>query len=143
MHRDEWLADAEIQTDDGAWWTLRYYVRETLSRQTKTSYGIKVEKYTITGELTESNSTPSLTGSYAEAAELAKRLARGSVTPCVLLELVDEIFSGPAVIDLTVGNPASKQPAGKNGFTSCKSADCKSADCKSDFAGSHMACAVV
>lgn len=94
MHKDEWTADAQLHTEDGLQWTLKYYVRKTAPRHKRCVYGISVEKYAANGILTETARTPAFTASYAEAAGLAGRFAKGCVTPCVLVEMTDEWIGG-------------------------------------------------
>lgn len=95
MHRDEWTADAEIKTDDGKRWLLKYYVRVVTRGVNASVYGIKIEKYAGAGmgALCESEATPALTASYTEAAALALRFAENTVTPSVLLEMADDYVS--------------------------------------------------
>lgn len=89
MIRDEWTAGAEIMTEDGQKGFLKYYVRVT-ETDTTPVYGLKSEKYTADGLLEETESTPPLTASYAEAAGWAVRFAANTVTPFSLLEMADE-----------------------------------------------------
>lgn len=86
MFKDEWVADADIQTEKGISWMLKYYVRET----EKTVYDIKIEKYAANGTLVETEATKALTASYNDALALARRFAQGTVTPMVLLEMAEE-----------------------------------------------------
>lgn len=96
MNRNEWVTDAGFETENGMSWVLRYYIQVVMTEAELPVYGLTVEKYTGDGKLAETESTGAFTGSYEEAAALAARFARGTVTPLVLLEMADEWLSCPA-----------------------------------------------
>jgi hypothetical protein len=87
MENMEWAANAVMETESGQHWVLNYYVHNPGAKR----YGLHVEKRTEAGLLAEAETTPVLTASRTQAVTLAKKLARGSVPPCVLIEIMDEI----------------------------------------------------
>ena len=90
LNRDEFIANAEITTEDRRHFTLRYYISHAAAQNGSMIYGLKIEKYAENGALAESNRTPAFTESPAVAAKLAERFAQGQVTPMTLLEMADE-----------------------------------------------------
>ena len=87
--KNEWLRNTVINTDDGTRFTLKYYISRT-GTENGPVFGVSVEKYAGDGALAESETTPPFSESREEAAGLAACFARNSVTPCALLETLDE-----------------------------------------------------
>jgi len=88
MFINEWLADANVCEDAGTEWVLKYYLRIDENQ----CYGFRVEKYSITGERLETEVTPPLTDSRDKAQAMAQALINGTVTPFVLMEIVEELY---------------------------------------------------
>jgi len=86
--REEHIANATIQQDDGAEWQLDYYLQ--IYDGTETLYGLRVNKSTLEGVLVDSEETFATTDNKDEALAMAEAFARGTVPPSVLLEMVDE-----------------------------------------------------
>jgi len=89
VQQNEWVAAAEIQTESGENWALNYYVQE-FSGEDEQFFGLRIDKSTPEGVLHESEETLAITDSHAKAVAMAQFFAKGSVTPIVLLEMVDE-----------------------------------------------------
>ena len=79
---------AEIRTEVGGVWELKYYVKEIGK-----VYGIKIERHSRQEEAeTVSEETEGITPSYEKAQKLAQKLARGMVTPISLHDVVDDLI---------------------------------------------------
>jgi hypothetical protein len=91
MNDFKWVADARIIKDTGEACVLVYYI--SIMGDDIPLYGLKVEKRSETGQLLETETTPALTASHEEAVRLARFFAKGSVPPCTLLEMTDEVFA--------------------------------------------------
>ena len=91
MLHDEWIAKAEIHTENGENWILDYFIQvfESVDDDTKV-YGVRVDKSTPEGVLNEREETMAITESHEEALQIANAFAKGCVPPVVLLEMADE-----------------------------------------------------
>lgn len=78
------IEKVNIQSETGSIWELKYYVQE-LGK----AYGLKIERYAA-GE-TVSEETCGITLSYEEAESMARKLAKGTVTPLSLHDVVDDL----------------------------------------------------
>ena len=86
------IAHATIHPEDGEPLVLEYFLRLLTGQEDEVLYGLRVDKRTPGGMLLEREETPALTGSLEDATTLAKTFAKGTVPPCVLLEMVDEWY---------------------------------------------------
>ena len=91
MVRDEFIADAVMHLENGKKWLLQYYLRTYEKGLGKTLYGIRVDKCRTDGQLTETEATYPITESRVEAMVVLKAFCAGSVPPCTLLEMIDEL----------------------------------------------------
>jgi len=87
------VATATMETDNGVTWLLEYYLQTYESSDGVELYGVKVDKLGGDGTLKESSETFAITDEHGKAQEILTFLAKGSVPPCVLVEMVDEWFS--------------------------------------------------
>ncbi|MCL2360613.1 MAG: DUF6514 family protein [Defluviitaleaceae bacterium] len=87
------IAQATIQPDGGEQVALGYFLCQHTGPEGEILYGLRVDKRHLEGGLIEREETPPLTGSLADATAMAEAFAKGTVPPCVLLEMVDEWYS--------------------------------------------------
>jgi hypothetical protein len=90
VHTCEWVAKAHLHTENGESWVLDYYLQASETQEGETIFGLRVDKSTPGGVLEEREETPAVTESRETALEMAKAFAKGSVSPIVLLEMVDD-----------------------------------------------------
>ena len=88
--QQECIAFGKLEQEDGQKWLLEYYLQTVKTPEDGTLYGIKVEKSTLDGVLTESEETFAITDNRDEIMLMINAFARGTVPPCVLLEMVDD-----------------------------------------------------
>lgn len=69
---------------------LKYSIRLATGQEGEDLFGLRVDKYDNNGIVIESNETQAFTGSIKKAISLAEDFAAGTVTPCVLDEMIDE-----------------------------------------------------
>ena len=86
------VAQETIHPEDRGVLTLEYFLVPTTGPEEETLYKLRVDMRNAAGELTERQDSKPLTGSLKEATALAEKFAAGTVTPCVLQEMVDEWF---------------------------------------------------
>ena len=86
-------AKAEMVVNEKVRWVLDYYVQTYQSSNGSELYGIKVDKLDDEGVIAESSETFAITDDRNKAMSMLSFLAKGSVPPCVLLEMVDEWFA--------------------------------------------------
>ena len=86
-------AQAEMVINEKVRWVLDYYVQSYQSSNGSELYGIKVDKLDSEGVVAESSETFAITDDKNKAMSMLSFLAKGSVPPCVLLEMVDEWFA--------------------------------------------------
>jgi len=84
---------AEITTERGTTWKLSYYLQTYESSDGTKAFGIKVDKLSANDEIVEQAETFAITKDFYKARAITAYLAKGTVPPCVLLEMVDEWFS--------------------------------------------------
>jgi len=84
---------AQLVSEDGGSWVLQYFLQTYQSTDETPMFGVRVEKLTQEGKLLESNETFAITASRDEALDIADYLAKGTVPPCVLMDLVEEWFA--------------------------------------------------
>lgn len=99
-------AKAEMVVDEKVKWILDYYVQSYQSSNGSELYGIKVDKLDEEGIIAESSETFAITDDKDKAMSMLSFLAKGSVPPCVLLEMVDEWF---ATFDLDVNDRTERR----------------------------------
>jgi hypothetical protein len=93
MDRSEWAANAYVDIGNGKRWVLKYYVHTYGAGRKIPLYGLRVDKCPEeNSQPIETEMTPALTASHAEMLTMARVFAKGSVPPCVLLEMADEWF---------------------------------------------------
>ena len=90
MYRDEYLREAFIEGEEQEKWLLKYYLRVYLVNEGEEMYGLRVDKFDENGALIETEATSAVTESHKTAQSLVDAFARGTVPPCVLMEMVDE-----------------------------------------------------
>ena len=83
---------AEIITDCGNTWFLDYYIEEFADSEGSKLLGLRVDKSTPDGVLFEREDTGAITECFETASKIVKTLARGTVTPSVLLEITDDLI---------------------------------------------------
>ena len=88
--QEEMIASNTIQQDDGREWLLDYYLQTYECLSNERLYGMKVNKNTLEGVLVETEETFATTDNRSDALTMVNAFARGTVSPCVLLEMVDE-----------------------------------------------------
>ena len=110
------VTQAIIRPDEGGSLLLEYFLRLWTGQEDEVLYGLRVDKRSPDGVLIEREETPALTGSIEEATALAKRFAKGTVPPCVLLEMVDEWYGD-------LGIPSSIHSTGEECITEGPEAD--------------------
>lgn len=81
------IDSSTLRGEEGTEWELKYYVG-TLETNPIT-YSIKIERCSPGETLTEE--TGGITTSYEEAEKWAKIMAKGSVTPISLHDIVDDL----------------------------------------------------
>ena len=86
--RKEHVASATIQQDDGTIWQLNYYLQ--IYDGVEPLYGLRIDKCTLEGVLADSEETFATTDNKDEALAMVEAFAKGTVTPSVLLEMVDD-----------------------------------------------------
>jgi len=86
------VAQATIHPEGGELAALEYFLRCFTGPEGEILYGLRVDKRHPGGDLIEREETEALTGSLHEVTVLAEAFAAGTVTPCVLLEMVEEWF---------------------------------------------------
>ena len=84
----------DLVSESGERWLLQYFLQEYQSSDGSALYGVRVDKLVPEGRLLESNETFAITDSRDKAAAIVEFLSKGTVPPCVLLDMVDEWFSG-------------------------------------------------
>lgn len=105
-----------VSCEDGNTWFLDYYLRTYKSTDNKELYGIKVcKRKTNTDRILEHEETYAISECCDKVMEILMYLAEGTVTPIVLLEMVDDWFSSEtwSQIDDTTQSP----PLRPNGHT--------------------------
>lgn len=85
----ERITEVTIQHQNGDQWILVYYLR-AINTQEGDVYALRVDKLSRDGILLEKAETFGLTASKKEAMHMAMAFAKGTVPPCVLLEVADE-----------------------------------------------------
>jgi len=90
MTQDEMLTNVNVQNEDGKCWLMKYYLRTIVGEGGKHFYALRVDQCDEAGTTEQTDATPAFTSSLDEAKALAERFARGTVMPCVLLEMVDD-----------------------------------------------------
>ena len=86
------VAQETIHPEGGTALALEYFLIPTTGPEGETLYKLRVDMRNACGDLVERQDTKPLTGSLKEATALAEKFATGTVTPCVLLEMVEEWF---------------------------------------------------
>ena len=84
------VAQATIRSAENEEVRLEYLLHNITGPEGGAYYGLRVDKYLPNGELIESADSLPFTGSLKRAATLAEVFAAGTVTPCVLQEMVTE-----------------------------------------------------
>ena len=87
-------AKAAIELENGEQLALEYSLRYFTGPEEEALYGLRVDKRTTQGQLVEREETSAITASLEVAKALAEAFAAGTVTPCVLQEMVHE-WLGP------------------------------------------------
>ena len=101
----EWIAKADICQDNGQRWVLEYYLQACNGQEGEDLFGLRVDKCYEDGQLAERCETPAVTDSRVQALSLINAFARGTVTPCTLLELTNDQL--PTRIHTTWQNDAA------------------------------------
>ena len=89
----EWIAKADLHTEDGNNWILNYYLQSYDGEDGEKYYGLRIDKSTPEGVLEESEDTLAITESREEILIMAKAFARGCVPPVTLLEMTDDWYT--------------------------------------------------
>lgn len=87
-----------IHPEDGNPLTLEYFLVGTTGQEGETLYKLRVDMRNPGGDLLEREETRPFTGSLQEATALAETFAKGTVTPCVLQEMMEEWFEEPVLV---------------------------------------------
>ena len=82
----------EVTCDEVGNWSLDYYLETYTSTSNEKFFGVKVCKR-IGEEIIEERETFAITECRVQASAILEYLANGTVTPFVLVEMVDEWFS--------------------------------------------------
>ena len=90
MRTTERITEVTIQHQDGTQWILVYYLQSMPSQHDGEIYALRVDKLSRDGILLEKAETYALTPSKKEALTMVNAFAKGTVPPCVLLEMADE-----------------------------------------------------
>jgi hypothetical protein len=90
--KDKHLQDVDFFTESGVW-ELRYYLRTFGHAHGERTYGLRVDKCYENGTVSETKATYSLTNSRSVAVNLARKFVKGTVPPCVLVEMAHEWVS--------------------------------------------------
>ena len=85
-------ATAELVTDSGIVFQLKYYLQTYASTTGAISYGVVVHKVDLAGKLKESSESYAITTSKEKAQIIISFLANGTVPPCTLVDMVEEWF---------------------------------------------------
>lgn len=93
VHLTERVAEAVIQPSDGENYILVYFVQTLPTLHDGDVYALRVDKLSRDGVQLEREETCAVTSSKNEALTMARAFARGTVPPCVLLEMADEWLS--------------------------------------------------
>jgi hypothetical protein len=88
--KDEWLANAKFQTEEGENWILSYHLQAFSADDGSENFGLRIDKSTPEGVLCEREETLAITDSREEIVIMANAFARGSVPPVTLLEMADD-----------------------------------------------------
>ena len=86
------VATSMIHPEDSLPLVLEYCICQKLGQGAMPLYGLRVDKRNLDGGLLEREETPAITSSLEEVTALANAFAKGTVPPCVLLEMVDEWY---------------------------------------------------
>ena len=86
------VQSATAKTETGTQWQYDYFVQTYKSTDDTTFFGIKAEKRSVDGELVEVSDTFAITQDRERVEEIIAFLAKGSVPPCTLVEMVNEWF---------------------------------------------------
>jgi len=87
--QEEHIETTTVEFDNGTEWVLDFYIKSIETPDGDNFYGIKVNRSTPEGVLTESDEAFT-TENKNEALAMAKALAKGKVLPITLLEIVDD-----------------------------------------------------
>lgn len=100
------VAVAEIVTEDNIVWTLEYFLQtyEVEDVNSESKFGVKVAKLHESGTIAEFAESFAITCNFDEAMQVLAYLARGTVPPCVLAEMIDEWYSEKAIRSLAKNN---------------------------------------
>jgi len=91
MRTTERITEVTIQQNN-VQWVLVYYLQAIHTHEGDV-YALRVDKLSRDGVLLEKAETYGLTDSKKEALHMAMAFAKGTVPPCVLLEMADEYAS--------------------------------------------------
>jgi hypothetical protein len=96
VYQTERVTEAIIEPTQGEHYVLVYFLQTLESAEDGDIYALRVDKLTRDGIQLEREETYAITGDKKEAMLMARAFARGSVPPCVLLEMADEWLSQSA-----------------------------------------------
>ena len=83
-------ATAEMTAECGTTWLLQYSVATYKRPSGAVLFGVRVDKLEQNGRLTESMETGIITDNHSRALEAIEYVAKGTVPPCTLVEIVDD-----------------------------------------------------
>ena len=86
------IAKATIHPEGSQPMTLEYYLRCYTGPEGEDLYGMRIDMRHIGGDLAEREETAALSGCVEDVTVLVNAFAEGTVTPCVLHEMVEEWF---------------------------------------------------
>ena len=90
LRTTERISEATVQNDDGLLWIFVYFLQTIKTERNEHFYALRVDKLSRDGVLLEREETCAFTDNKEEALAMANAFARGTVPPCVLLEMTDE-----------------------------------------------------
>ena len=90
LRTTERISEATVQHAPGLQWIFVYFLQTITTERDEHFYALRVDKLSRDGVLLEREETCAFTDCKEEALAMAGAFARGTVPPCVLLEMTDE-----------------------------------------------------
>ncbi|MCL2363372.1 MAG: hypothetical protein FWC71_01775 [Defluviitaleaceae bacterium] len=90
LRTTERITETIVPRDDEMQWIFVYFLQTITTERDEQFYALRVDKLSRDGVLLEREETCAFTDCRLEALAMANAFARGTVPPCVLLEMADE-----------------------------------------------------